>query len=271
MRKHCFFILTLFTFFISSFCPDVTFAISRTTSDVVGTVSVPIFEVFLLSAYLLLTKYLCHVHLSFDRKNFLKPFKNSYYTALIILPIFITASINYFTAKQPIQRLLHNVPLSQILLGLSLSLLSSFVVGFFEETIMRGGMLSYFIVIFNKQKNGMLLSVILSSLIFGMAHLGNAFFGQSLIYTLYQVGYAFSMGFMMAALYIKFKTLLIPIMIHGLIDWTDMFFNMSGEPLMHGIEWAPILIFVIFMISGYLIYKTITSADRKVFKKSIGL
>ncbi|MCA0153681.1 CPBP family intramembrane glutamic endopeptidase [Winogradskyella vincentii] len=63
--------------------------------------------------------------------------------------------------------------------------------GIFEEITFRGTLLNFF-----NQKNKKYLGLIISSLIFGLIHIGNSFIGVeiSLIYIIYIIFYGFSFG-----------------------------------------------------------------------------
>lgn len=85
--------------------------------------------------------------------------------------------------------------------------------------------------------------------------------GADIAYTLYQVVYATAIGFFFAMIYFKTKNLWIPILIHGLIDWSDFFFNLVGDPAMNGFQWAPILLTIIYLIYGIILYQKIDTDD----------
>ena len=66
-----------------------------------------------------------------------------------------------------------------------------------------------------------LKSVLWSSVIFGVLHLGNLFSGQGVATTLLQVSYSTILGIVFAAVYIRTKNLWSVAIIHGLIDFAS--------------------------------------------------
>ena len=96
-----------------------------------------------------------------------------------------------------------------LLLFLALALL----VGFVEETYFRGMMLRALLI------RGPWQAVIISSLLFGIAHPFNLLAGANLAATLLQVVYAFALGMMYAALVLRTQTILPLIVTHGLTNF----------------------------------------------------
>lgn len=62
-------------------------------------------------------------------------------------------------------------------------------IGFFEELVFRGTMLPLFLRVLRNRKNGVMLSVLISSAIFGLFHFSNLLTGASLVVTCMQVVY----------------------------------------------------------------------------------
>ena len=103
------------------------------------------------------------------------------------------------------------IPFSFILIGLTsnwntyinvdlyilfLFIISVFIVGFAEELIFRGTILPLFIIYFKSRKNVLFLSVILSSLIFGIIHYVNIIKEPSNFWGItHQMFFAVSIGF----------------------------------------------------------------------------
>ena len=96
-----------------------------------------------------------------------------------------------------------------LLLFLALALL----VGFVEETYFRGMMLRALLI------RGPWQAVIISSVLFGIAHPLNLLAGANLAATLLQVVYSFALGMMYAALVLRTQTILPLIVTHGLTDF----------------------------------------------------
>lgn len=92
-----------------------------------------------------------------------------------------------------------------------------------EEYLFRGVMLgelirAFYVAHHRHAKYQLLVCIGLSSLVFSLAHLSNLP-AQGLVITIAQVIQAFGMGAIFAALYIRYGSLLMPILIHFLIDF----------------------------------------------------
>ena len=74
------------------------------------------------------------------------------------------------------------------------------------------------------ERYGVWVAAILSSLQFGLLHLGNIVWGgQSAVYTIGQAINAGAFGFLAAALMVYSGTILVPILMHGLCDMPMQF------------------------------------------------
>lgn len=105
-----------------------------------------------------------------------------------------------------------------------LYILTMLCVGLLEELIFRG-------LLFNAmKKDSMKSAVIVSALTFGMGHIINLFNGSGaeLLPNLLQVVYASATGFMLVMLYIRTKSLLVPIAFHGIFNALSVFSDESG-------------------------------------------
>ena len=92
-------------------------------------------------------------------------------------------------------------------------------IGFFEECIFRGVIFSVLASLFPQNKKGFLLTFVLSSLIFGAAHLLN---GIS-----WQVGYTILTGGLFAFCLIKMKNILFCAFIHALYNFGGLLFDVN--------------------------------------------
>lgn len=88
-------------------------------------------------------------------------------------------------------------------------------VGFFEEIIFRGILLSFLMQKFIDMKNGIWMSIIISSLIFGIFHMINVFTGASMSITIVQMGYSFLMGMLWAVMYLRTGNLWLTMLLHA--------------------------------------------------------
>ncbi len=92
-------------------------------------------------------------------------------------------------------------------------------VGFLEEVIFRG-------LLFNAMlKDNLKAAVIVSSVTFGMGHIINLFNGSGaeLLSNILQVIYAMAAGFMLVMLYLRTKSLVIPVAFHGVFNALSVF------------------------------------------------
>jgi len=93
--------------------------------------------------------------------------------------------------------------------------------GLIEEVLFRGLMLLVLLKAAEQSKKGIMNAVIVSSVIFGLAHFLNLL-EADIIRVGTQVVFATGMGVFFSAIYLRTKTLWIPIILHG-------FFNLSSR------------------------------------------
>lgn len=101
------------------------------------------------------------------------------------------------------------------------------LIGIAEEITFRGMILGSLIHNW-KGKKSILGSVLLSSLIFGLTHAINAF-SQPLPNTIVQIVVAFSLGVILAFMYLRTNNLITPILFHMLVDFTSISLTNSTE------------------------------------------
>lgn len=110
-------------------------------------------------------------------------------------------------------------------LGITLLIISLILSTFFEELIFRGIILSFFLSKFKKNKKGLFISLLLSSIIFGLFHFINI--GDlGFVETIKQVGYSILTGFLFGFLYYRTHNILISSSVHFL-------YNLSGSILLY--------------------------------------
>jgi membrane protease YdiL (CAAX protease family) len=115
------------------------------------------------------------------------------------------------------------------LLPIIIALLKTVLVGVFEEFMMRGMALNLLL----KSKGGnkkTLGAVLLSSLFFGAAHLANIQSAEDILPVIFQVIYASMIGVYFAAVYLRTKSLLVPIILHGLFDFSGFLLQAIVSP-----------------------------------------
>lgn len=131
-------------------------------------------------------------------------------------------------------------------------LISGIVVGWFEEMLFRGGI---FMSLRSLLKSHQILAMILANVIFSCAHFTN-FQYQGFWDTVNQIYFAFCIGILFSVLYLASKNLLVPVLIHGLVDASDNFSKaIYSGPQSSGIDWIVVTISVIFLINAYYIYQ----------------
>ncbi|MFT8408056.1 lysostaphin resistance A-like protein [Liquorilactobacillus satsumensis] len=262
MKKQLLLIMVIIPIILGTTITSVIpVGIANSAGNVLGSIDVPLFELPFIFIYIAVIKLIWKFNFSFSLKNWFVPF-------MAIVSLLVTVFANIVTSKS-LTVIFQKIPGGQILLAVLISLLAAIIIGLFEETVFRGVIFNYLFFIFRKTNRPVLFAGVLSSVIFGAVHLSNTLFGGGAEwgYTLYQVIYAAAIGFVFAMVYVKTKSLVIPIVLHALIDWSDLFFNLAGEPAMTGISWTPVILTIIYVVSGYMIYQTI---EPNSFK-SLGL
>jgi len=94
--------------------------------------------------------------------------------------------------------------------------------GLIEEVLFRGLVFFVLMKAAEQSKRGIMSAVIVSSIIFGLAHFPNLFTGANIIFVGIQIISATNIGLFFAVMYLRTKTLWIPIILHGL-------FNLAGR------------------------------------------
>ena len=155
---------------------------------------------------------------------------------------------------------------SQIALtNLMLLFFACLMVGFAEEYVFRGLLQPLFLKKYGSRKNGIFMSILLTSVFFGAFHLINLAKNDNTGQVLVQVVFAMFIGFFFGVLVLKTNKL-IPIAItHGLINF---FFSLAFLPGLKTVQdeaadtvsIAPIILFLPLFIIGLLIYKKL---DKK--------
>ncbi len=96
--------------------------------------------------------------------------------------------------------------------------------GLFEEFVFRGVLFSVLAGLFSKDKKGFITTYVVSSVIFGIAHLFNGFS----LATLLQVGYTVLTGGLFAFCLIKTKNIFCCALIHGVYNFCGLLFDKQG-------------------------------------------
>lgn len=102
-------------------------------------------------------------------------------------------------------------------------------IGVFEEVVFRGLILTVLLQRLPETKQGILIAIVLSSVIFGVIHFVNLVAGASPFDTLLQMGYSFLMGMLWAVVYLKTKNLWMAVLLHALYNMAGLVFVQIGS------------------------------------------
>ncbi len=146
--------------------------------------------------------------------------KEKFWPSLLVgLPFIIFATVNLvFSALE-----LKTFNVSNFI---SLFFLTLFV-GVYEELLCRGWLQNAFVRSHNTSRGKVIVSIILSSLVFGAMHITNALAGQSLFETLMQVLQATAMGFYLGSIYYRTRNIYGVMFMHFYWDLAVMFSEMN--------------------------------------------
>ena len=100
--------------------------------------------------------------------------------------------------------------------GLLLAVTGGIAPGLYVEVTCRGVVLSNMMYQWRNAKNPIMMSLLASSIAFGLIHLVNLF--STVGPTLIQVGYATGLGIFFGAVYLRTRNLWGPVVVHALID-----------------------------------------------------
>jgi membrane protease YdiL (CAAX protease family) len=109
--------------------------------------------------------------------------------------------------------------------------------GIWEEVTFRGVLIQL-----NLRRYSINTTLILTSVLFGMAHFNNLIAGRSLLSTIFQAIYATLLGFLFGYMYLKTNSLLPSIITHYLINTVGTLFSNANSP--------DLISYVLYMIFG---------------------
>ena len=206
--------------------PDLSLDIRRIIIELV--IAVPVFLLF-------------RQTISQGEKHILTPLRFLFCFLYLGIPFFVHAGMNIFghEIKSGFANILPAV-------------LGAFAVAICEELIYRG-------VIFNKvqellsgRKNVFLVSALLSSCVFGLTHFENLI-EQSLIGTVMQVYFTFAMGLCFCGIYLFSGTLLIPILLHGIVDTGSFLLLVNRDAAAVSFDWMKMGLSTLILIIGLVL------------------
>lgn len=92
-------------------------------------------------------------------------------------------------------------------------------IGLTEEFLCRGWVQNEFIERFGDTRKNVIISIMLSSLVFGLMHITNIFAGQGLFETIMQILQATSLGALLGSIYYRTKNIWAVAFLHGFYDF----------------------------------------------------
>ncbi|WP_035294366.1 CPBP family intramembrane glutamic endopeptidase [Clostridium sp. KNHs214] len=110
------------------------------------------------------------------------------------------------------------LPLSQIAIFIA----TMIGIGISEEFIFRGTILNLLLDKFNKTPRGIYASIIISSVIFGAAHMTNVFSGVSIKSSFIQAVGAAVLGALIATIYLRTRNIWVVVILHAFMDFSSL-------------------------------------------------
>ncbi len=148
-------------------------------------------------------------------------------------------------------------------------ILSGLEAGIAEELLFRYAFLTILLVAFKNNSYHVFWAAIISSLCFGLLHLGNLSAGQNLASTIEQVVFAFGMGLLMCGIYLYTDLFYLPVIIHFLLD--TLVFSVSGELMSGKVTTADNILTIIetlvFIVIALLLLKSVYNRRNKSFNR----
>ena len=105
-----------------------------------------------------------------------------------------------------------------------IALLLGAAAGFGEELTFRSILANNMMTAWINKKNGIYTAMFVSSVIFGLAHAGNALITGSVAGVAWQVGYAFALGALFCAMFFRTKNIWGCIIMHTFVDFVSFLF-----------------------------------------------
>ena len=132
------------------------------------------------------------------------------------MPIFVVSLISLFSSLTGILGESLNIPnlISLIILAIT--------IGMAEEFFFRGFIQGEIVDAYGKSRKQVIISVVVSGVIFGLVHITNALSGQDIITTLMQVLQASSLGILLGSIYFITKNIWSVVFLHAFYDFAIM-------------------------------------------------
>lgn len=166
------------------------------------------------------------------------------------IPIFVVSLISLFSSLTGILGEKLNIPnlISLIILAIT--------IGMAEEFFFRGFIQGEIVDAYGKSRKQVIISVVVSGVIFGLVHLTNALSGQDIITTLMQVLQASSLGILLGSIYFITKNIWSVVFLHAFYDFAIMLSEVNSyKDCINSTDISMIMLIFTFVVS--LIYVVI--------------
>ena len=120
-------------------------------------------------------------------------------------------------------------------------------IGFIEEMLFRGFLFRMM------EKDNLKSAIAVSSITFGMGHIVNLLNGAELVSTLFQMGYAIAIGYMLVILFYRSKSIIPGVIMHALINALSVF-NIENVLSLYI---APIFLIIVPLLYAHYINKAV--------------
>ena len=202
------------------------------------------------------------LYLLFAYKKIFRVHRNLIY----LLPCLIVA-INNFPLISFINGVcvFDGVGIAEILLFILYCLL----IGVLEECFFRGIILVWLTEIFKKNKTGLVKSMILSSCVFGLAHLFNLFGGAGVADTLLQVLYSALIGGLCAFAFFKTNNILCAVLIHFIYNVCGLLFNADiglGTGVVYGTAAMIVTVIIGIAVGVFVVISLIRTKEEELYR-----
>lgn len=166
------------------------------------------------------------------------------------MPIFVVSLISLFSSLTGILGESLNIPnlISLIILAIT--------IGMAEEFFFRGFIQGEIVDAYGKSRKQVIISVVVSGVIFGLVHITNALSGQDIITTLMQVLQASSLGILLGSIYFITKNIWSVVFLHAFYDFAIMLGEVNSyKDCINSTDISMIMLIFTFVVS--LIYVVI--------------
>lgn len=186
---------------------------------------------------------------------------------LYMIPCLLIAIDNFQFSSyfQGNMQLVHNEPIDFLLFGLY-----CLSVGLFEECIFRGVIFAVVAGLFSKDKKGLWLTYITSSVVFGIAHIFNG--------SILQVGYTILTGGLFAFALMKTKNIFCSAFVHALYNFGGLLFETAerfglGNGVVFDVGTVITMLVVCLTLGAFVLYSVFkySAEEQKELYRKLGV